>query len=198
MNGKAPGNFRASQRGISLLVVLILLLVSTMLGLAVLRSSSMQERMSANLRDRSLAYQATEAALVFAADQIVATDGAANPEDDLSKFEPTVADCDPTCNVNGIRVHPQPLPGAVDRWVDGAVAWQQVPNSAYDEERLASAPEYIIEYMGKVPSQPDACLSDPKPIDCENPMYRITARTQSLGRAQVMLQTNVIHKIDMN
>ena len=54
------------QQGMSLLVVLILLVVMSILGVAVMRSSSMQERMAANLRDRRLATQAAEAALATA------------------------------------------------------------------------------------------------------------------------------------
>ena len=54
---------REAQRGVSLLVVLILLLIMTVLGLAVLRSTLMQERMSGNLLDRNLNLQAAEAAL---------------------------------------------------------------------------------------------------------------------------------------
>ena len=46
------------QQGVSLLVVLILLLVMSLLGIAVLRSSAMQERMSANMVDRNEAVQA--------------------------------------------------------------------------------------------------------------------------------------------
>src|SRR5690606_16524017 len=53
----------ARQTGISLLVVLILLLVTSVLGIAVLRSSAMQERMSGNMYDRSLAMQAAEIGL---------------------------------------------------------------------------------------------------------------------------------------
>ncbi len=51
------------QAGISLLVVLILLLVTSVLGIAVLRSSALQERMSGNMYDRSLAMQAAEVGL---------------------------------------------------------------------------------------------------------------------------------------
>ncbi|AIC09220.1 pilus assembly PilX family protein [Xylella fastidiosa] len=51
------------QRGISLIVILLLLLVMTLIGLAVLRTTLLQERMSANLRDRSLSFQTAEAAL---------------------------------------------------------------------------------------------------------------------------------------
>lgn len=53
----------AVQRGNILLTVLVLLLVMTLLALASLRIGSLEERMTANLFDRSLAFQATEAAL---------------------------------------------------------------------------------------------------------------------------------------
>jgi len=74
------------QQGISLLVVLLLLVVMSVLGVAVLRSSALQERMSANLRDRSLATQAVEAALDVARANL----------DAATKWRttvPTAADC---------------------------------------------------------------------------------------------------------
>ncbi|MBK6924136.1 MAG: hypothetical protein IPH14_02390 [Thermomonas sp.] len=68
MNARLVSRRRAParQQGVSLLVVLILMVVMSVLGIAVLRSSAMQERMSANMYDRSLATQAAEAALVEA------------------------------------------------------------------------------------------------------------------------------------
>lgn len=54
---------RTRQRGNTLLVVLVLLLVMTLLALASLRIGNLEERMTANLFDRGLAFQATEAAL---------------------------------------------------------------------------------------------------------------------------------------
>lgn len=51
------------ESGISLIVVLLLLLVMTLLGLAVLRGTLLEERMSANMYDRSLAFQVAEGAL---------------------------------------------------------------------------------------------------------------------------------------
>ncbi|MFY8047586.1 MAG: pilus assembly PilX family protein, partial [Erythrobacter sp.] len=51
------------QKGVALFVVLMLLLVVTILGLSSLRSTVMEERMSANMFDRSLGFQAAESAL---------------------------------------------------------------------------------------------------------------------------------------
>src|SRR5690606_23046410 len=62
---------RRHQQGITLVVVLILLVVMSVLGLAVLRSSAMQERMSANLRDRNEAMQAAETGLLKAQEDVI-------------------------------------------------------------------------------------------------------------------------------
>src|SRR5690606_23098508 len=58
-----PEVTRQYQQGVSWLMVLTLLLVLSVLGTAILRSSGMQERMSANLRDRNDALQAAEVGL---------------------------------------------------------------------------------------------------------------------------------------
>jgi len=54
---------RREQRGNTLLVVLILLLIMTLLGLASLRGAMLEERMTGNQFERSLVFQAVEAAL---------------------------------------------------------------------------------------------------------------------------------------
>jgi len=51
------------QRGVALVVALILLVVMTLLGLAGLRTVTLQEKMTASSFDRSLAFQAAESAL---------------------------------------------------------------------------------------------------------------------------------------
>lgn len=51
------------QVGASLIVSLMLLVVLTLLGLSSMQSTIMQERMSNNVRDKSVAFQATESAV---------------------------------------------------------------------------------------------------------------------------------------
>jgi len=58
-----PEQPRNRQQGAVLVVSLLFLLVLTMLGVSTMRSNAMEERMSGNLRDRNLAFQAAEAAL---------------------------------------------------------------------------------------------------------------------------------------
>jgi len=51
------------QNGSSLIVALVLLVILTMLGLTSMQIAGIEERMAGNTRDRSLAFQAAEAAL---------------------------------------------------------------------------------------------------------------------------------------
>lgn len=53
----------SSQRGAALITGLIFLVVLTMVGITAARMSTLEERMSGNMRDRSLAMQAAELAL---------------------------------------------------------------------------------------------------------------------------------------
>lgn len=63
MRTDTPHTPPSSQRGAVLLVGLIMLLMMTVVGLAAMRGSSMQELMAGSMRDRNLAFQAAEAAL---------------------------------------------------------------------------------------------------------------------------------------
>ena len=71
---------RPRQRGVALAVALILLLVITLVGLAAVSGTLMQQKMSANFYDRQVAFQSTEAAMRQAALAIqTATASAAAP-----------------------------------------------------------------------------------------------------------------------
>jgi type IV pilus assembly protein PilX len=68
MSTSFPARHRSpsSQRGITLLIALIFLLVLSMLGIWGMTTNSLQERMAGNTRNRDLAFQAAEAALDYA------------------------------------------------------------------------------------------------------------------------------------
>lgn len=166
-------SMRSGQQGIALVVVLILLVVTAILGLAIMRSSAMQERMAANLRDRSLAFQAAEGALRFAQDQIL-----------------------------GVGNWDTQTPAVGDACVDGvcpsgsAPVWVPLDGAEYDSVRIPEAPEYWIEYIGTGPGQPGGCDSTSgSTLNCANPIYRVTARSRAEGRADVLVQATVISRI---
>ena len=56
-------NGMQQQRGMTLIVGLIMVLLMTLVGMAAIRGSGMQELMAGNMRDRNLAFQSAEAGL---------------------------------------------------------------------------------------------------------------------------------------
>lgn len=171
----------ARQAGVALVVVLVLLLVVTLLALASLRNALLEERMSAAVLDRSLAFQAVEAALregeAFAA----------------TRPEPTAVGC-----VAGLCSKPDPdVPGdnarwlAAGFWADASGTWRE---ATVDLGAVTIRPRYIVELLDSglptggecttsIDVSPDAACSGTASH------YRITAYSQAEGRADVMLQS---------
>lgn len=173
MNRQYPSH--KQQQGMSLLVVLILLVVMSILGVAVMRSSSMQERMAANLRDRSLATQAAEAALAAAQDYLNTN----------TNWRTKVPDAN-TCTNESV------CPTFTKKT---AATWHAGPQVGGTNGVPKTTTDYWIEYLGEnqtametggvIPSSETVTLG---------PMFRITARSQAIGRASVTLQTDVIYR----
>ena len=65
--GVRPLRGARAQRGVALVVSLVLLILVTLIGLAAVRGTTMQQRMTANFYDRSIAFQSAEAALAAGA-----------------------------------------------------------------------------------------------------------------------------------
>ncbi|MEG8118227.1 pilus assembly PilX family protein [Xanthomonas hortorum] len=160
------------QRGVSLIVVLLLLLVMTLLGLAVLRSTVLEERMASNLVDRGRSFQAAEGAVREAEERI-------NLATSLSV--PSSGCTDGVCST--------PVATDADRWLLADRAGWRTSTLTVNS---TAAPLYIIEYMGDAPTWPSCDRISPIPALCLAPRYRITAVSEGAGRAQVLLQTNYI------
>lgn len=164
------------QRGVSLVVVMILLLVMTLLGLAVMRGTLLEERMSANLYDRGMSFQAAEAAL---------------REGEALALLPATRAAVPAAGCNS-GICSLPDANATDRWLDPDFAgWQPADTDMGD---LVTPAEFIVEYMGDAPSWPGCDRVDEtnrSPL-CMRPRYRITARSEAADRASVLMQTNYI------
>ena len=63
MTRKFPINNRVTQRGAVLVVSLIILLILTILGVSVMQTTTLEEKMAAATRNKDLAFQAAESAL---------------------------------------------------------------------------------------------------------------------------------------
>jgi type IV pilus assembly protein PilX len=172
-----------AERGATLVVVLVLLLLMTLLGLASLRGTLLEERMTSNLLDRSIGFQNAEAALREAEALVTGT----------------IVVPGSGCNALGICA--TPVASATERWVDAAFAgWRTSPTiSAAD---AANRPQYIIEYMGEFPdvlenqlnrSANEAQYGAQGGVQLRR-YYRITARSRDPGtndRSFVVLQSTI-------
>ncbi|MCC8361856.1 pilus assembly protein [Lysobacter sp. A6] len=163
------------QHGIALVVVLILLLVMSLLAVFSLRSTLMEERMAANMMDRSLSFQAAEAGL--------------REGEQLAASKPALPASG--CNAGLCAI---PLATGTPRWQDAAV-WAGARTATVDVGGVTASPQFIVELLAdNVPTE-NSCLEheDVSPdAACSGTesRYRITARSQGAGRAVVMLQSN--------
>jgi len=175
---RAPGASHR-QQGIALVVVLILLIVMSVLGVAVLRSSAMQERMGANLRDRNLAFQAAETVLRFAQQNVLG-----NPAISDLQYGKTLAE---------LRADGKPVTCAGDGICDITLGEVPVAKTAPDGRST-----YTIEYLGTGKGstlqgvcETSAAISN---YQCQRPMFRVTARGRTAGSAEVVLQANIVSR----
>lgn len=166
---------RPAQRGVALVISLILLVVMTLFGLLVVRNIATDERMAGYTYDRALALQGAEAAL-RSAELAVET----------LKPQPTSGCSDFTSSPTTVHVCAAPTPASTPRWLDASFGdW--VTTTAVVSGGLTVTPTYFVEYLGDTfpcSTNPD-CTSQP----CNCLRYRVTARAGEAGRSQVMLQS---------
>lgn len=203
---------RDLQSGIALLVVLIMLLLVTLLGVAAVRTLTVEERMASNNLDRNLAMQSAERVLreaeALALAQSVATPFNASFSDAASANKPkgssnlscaTIGGSDPSPCTNGYCSQPSPTCATrwtdteFDRWVEVAASTPAAAASAStgSDATLSNGTkqQYIIEFLGKnfacEPNDPD------DKYNCAQ--YRITVRTKpGAERAVVQLQSHFL------
>jgi len=113
---------RERQRGVALVVALILLVVMTLVGLAGMRTVTLEEKMTASTFDRSLAFQAAESGLREAEALVEAA--TAHPV--ASAVLPASCTTAPCWELT-------------TGWNDAA---------ALDNGSISVPPEYVLEYLG--------------------------------------------------
>lgn len=124
----------AQQGGIALIMAIIMLIVATLAGIAGIRGSSLQEKLSGNLYDRAIALQAAEAALKTAELRIVSTDRATLLTD--SK----IVDC--TVAATNCPAIP------TNAFNNDAAGWTALTTTTNSSLRADTYPQYFIQYLG--------------------------------------------------
>lgn len=166
---------KSRQQGIALVVVLLLLLIVTLIGLAAMRGTLLQERMAGNVAARGIAFQNAEAAL-REAESLVATG-------------PTMPAAGGGC-VAGLCAIPDPA--AEPRWLEEGF-WTTAGNYRTSElEADGHVLRYVVEDMGR--GAPTNCTTE---IDvtagssCAATVrnFRITAYSLLDNGAEVILQS---------
>lgn len=182
----------ARQSGAALVVALVLLLIVTVLGIAGIRSSTLQERMSGNMYDRSIAFQRAEGALRAAEDAITANWRIEVLGGEDCSHPPPAAACP--------LVPDNTFTGTSVEWINVAAAHE------VNGDLAPGTPQYYIQFMGTGPSEDNNLDLDanadygnygnPYPPDTVA-YYRVTARSSApadanaAGRSIVVLQSTV-------
>ena len=155
------------ERGSALIVGLVFLLVLTLIGVAAMGTTTMQERMAGNLRDRNLAFQAAEAAL-REGEQFLQQ--AALPPFDGS--------------TTGLIMREE-RGGRTVFW--NTFNWAEQSRAATAIPAVTQPPRYVIEEMPPIAGSGDSLRFGPLP---DVGVYRVTARsTGGTNDAVVILQT---------
>lgn len=173
MNGRCPSPRYQRQQGVALITGLIFLVVLTLFAITASRMSSLEERMSGNMRDRSLAMQAAEMALRDAERDIRGGAGVTRAPA-ITGITGFNAACNaglcyngPNGNSNGTDWNVTPVWSLVSMTAAPSVAYG-TNTGATATGGLSAQPRYLIEGMRKRLSNSGSLLNH----------YRITVRAQ--------------------
>jgi type IV pilus assembly protein PilX len=161
------------QRGAALLTGLIFMVILTLLGITAARMAGLEERMSGNMRDRSIAMQAAEMALRDAERDIRGPTAGSTRSPAISGISNFVAACTnglcyngPNGNANGVDWKVTPIWTLVSMTAAPSVTYG-TNTPAANIAGLSAQPSYLIEGIRKTP-----------PGGAEEFYYRITVRAQ--------------------
>ena len=193
MSCRVPGPHE--QRGLVLITSLVILVVLTILALAAVQNSTLEERMAGNLRAESVAFQAGEAALRHAESwlddqvgkpvaQAVAAGSAGDPV--VRPWEHPETEHDNTATLWWEEFTADDWEAWADVLPDGAAESLLVlPATSLADEQLA--PRYLVEEMPAVSES----LVIGQQQDYSGPsFYQVTARGVAVGgRSEVLLRS---------
>ena len=154
------------QSGAALFMCLMLLLVMTLIGVSGITSSTLEEKMAGNMRNKHMSFQAAEAALriaeIEAAALAIDTNFAAAGDHLYERTDLIWEDPDTIWLAYGLNA-------IMD------------PDNDNVPPRFAQDPSYIIENYSTSPRD-DSCMLDmPIKPGCLLPVFRLTARGTGLN-----------------
>lgn len=166
---------RGSQKGISLIIVLILLVVIGLTSAAAIRNATSGERATNNVRLQNLAQQYAEGALRYCEDQLRQADINAVPPG------PRIA------SLAEVNI-PTTAVGGVPAW-SNAATWSGGPGGASATMTILQAAQVSSADSAIVPTTLPRCVVEKQSLADGNTSYVITARGFSPGYAPVNAQS---------
>jgi type IV pilus assembly protein PilX len=172
------------QRGAVLITSLILLLILTLLGVASMRNTTLEEKMAGNMHNRHLAEQAADAGLRGAEDWL------------LGLKVPPVASA--SCESSGSTVT-KCLAFALDPdesnakpwWREtDATWWESTATTSVTVNNLPKPAAYVVEDRALVPEGQSLALGMAQDLERMTRFYEMTARgVDASGRAEAISRT---------
>ena len=196
-------NALKKQGGATLVISLIILAIVTLMGVSSMQSSNTELKVAASMRDRGVAFEAAEAALLIVEEEL-----ATNPPRTEALYSTcSGAGCyNATCD-GGLCFDGSYLSGDTEyecQVADGADTTQRVEywsdstlnvwgNGAKHQtvsvDSITTPVKYIVEFLCFVAKDADTVFDETEQ-DNGAPLYRITALAQGNGnRASVALQS---------
>lgn len=185
------------QSGAVLIVSLVILIIMTIIGLAAIRTSGMQEKMTSNIIDRQLAFQAAEFALrngekaIWEMEQETVPKASPAPSDTIKiwtedgDIDPDLTNAqnwwqEPNRNLNWWQANGESIANNIDFSTDAG------------DFVILEQPRYIFEYLEFV--KDDLSLGTGGGSRNGRVYYRITARASGAGaigstQSRVLLQS---------
>ena len=161
---------RKYQKGAALIIALILLTVSTLIGITAVSSTILEEKMAGNILNKNISFQAAEAVLreaeIFTENNI----------GEATLFNGT----------NGLYARTEPGDSNYPIWDNGSTTWRN--GSAVSG--TSNAPRFLVEDFADATLE--GCIVPPgEPIDiCQITIYRITASGTGLNtNSETLLQS---------
>lgn len=172
-------NIQAKQKGSVLIVSLLILVVLTMIGVSSMSSSSLQEKMAGNFRDRQIAFQSAEIALAYAEDHVkdIVSNAVFDDSDGYYEF----------------KHGPSSYNAHDETWWDGTKDYREFPTNISE---VRTKPRFVIEYRGDVGSENNTSGNigddyNDAGAGGELSTYRITVRGTGLSDStRVIIQSN--------
>lgn len=131
-----PFDLSAQERGVALVMAIIMLVVATLVGMAGIRNTSLQERMAANQFDRAIAMQSAERAMAAAERYLYET-----PRATVIANATAVVNC----TVTGATC--EGVPAAT--FTGAGVNWTDVALGSFNQALQASPnAQYHVQYLG--------------------------------------------------